>query len=313
MSHWRSDGDALGCVVALREVLRSLGKEVLAGVPDDVPARYHFLADGEPIPHLRCEGSPLADFAPDLVLIVDTSARAQMEPLMPFLEKCTAPRLIVDHHVTHDISAETVLYDTTAGAAGLILLDWFRKEGWTINSVAATALFVSMSTDTGWFHFSSADGRMYRAAAHLIEQYGVQPDLLYRQLYLQESVSRMRLLAELLGSLEMYEDGQLVVCTVTQEMFARSGAKYSETEDLINELQRIGSVRVAALLVEDPDGKTRMSLRSKDSVNVAAIAQRFGGGGHERAAGARTASDPATLKAQVIEAVGKELSDLVRP
>lgn len=306
-SHWRPDGDAIGCVIALREVLRALGKQVLAGLPDDIPARYRFMAEPEPLPNLVREAALAREFAPDLVIIADTSAKGQVEPLWPFLQECPARRLIVDHHVTHDIAAQAELYDTTAGATGLVLLDWFAWAGWEPNRAAAEALFVAMATDTGWFRFSSADARMYRGAARLIEQQGVRPDALYQKLYMQESPARMRLLGEMLGSLELHAGGRLGVCTITREMFARSGAQYSETEDLINEPQRIGAIRVMALLIEDPDGKTRISLRSKDGVNVAAIAQAFGGGGHERAAGARSAEGPMAVKAQVITAVGKAL------
>ena len=87
-SHWRPDGDALGCVVALREVLRTLGKEVLAGVPDDVPGRYSFLAAAEPLHNLVRQADVVRDFAADLVLIADTSAKGQVEPIWPLLQDC---------------------------------------------------------------------------------------------------------------------------------------------------------------------------------------------------------------------------------
>lgn len=308
MSHWRPDGDALGCVVALREVLRGLGKEVLAGVPDDVPGRYSFLAKAERLPDLAKEADLLKGFAPDLVLIADTSAKAQVEPVWPYLQASQAQRLIVDHHVTHDIPASAELYDTTAGATGLVLFDWFAAAGWELNPVCAESLFVAMATDTGWFRFSSADARMYRAAAELIERHGVRPNALYQQLYMNESPNRARLLGGMLTSLEMHADNHLAVCAITREMFARSGAQYWETEDLINEPMRIGSVRVTALLIEEPDDKVRLSLRSKDSANVAAIASQFGGGGHERAAGARTPGPLEATKSQVIAAVTHELA-----
>lgn len=307
-SHWRPDGDALGSVVALREVLRALGKEVLAGVPDDVPGRYSFLAQDEPIPHLVRQTARIEALQPDLVIIADTSAKAQLEPIWPFLQTCPAPRLIVDHHVTHDVPAAAELYDTTAGATGLVLLDWFLAAGWDINPAAAQALFVAMATDTGWFRFSSADARMYHAAGLLIDRFGVSPDALYQHLYMNESPQRARLLGAMLSSLDMHADNQLAVCAITREMFTRSGAQYWETEDLINEPMRIGTVRVTALLIEEPDGKVRLSLRSKDSIDVAAITNTFGGGGHQRAAGARTPGPLETTKAQVIAAVTSELT-----
>jgi phosphoesterase RecJ-like protein len=307
-SHWRPDGDGLGCVIALREALHGLGKQVLAGIPDDVPGRYRFLTAAESLADFARKPEFLKDFRGDLVIIVDTSCKAQMGPSWPHLQDLQSPRLIVDHHVTHDIPAATELYDPTAGATALVLLDWFAAAGWEFNRAAAEALFVAMATDTGWFRFPNADARLYRAAAELIERHGARPHEMYGQLYMQDSVGRMRLLAAMLGSLEVHADGQLAVCVITREMFARCSAQYWETEDLINEPMRIGGVRVTALLIEEPDGKVRVSLRSKDAVNVAAIAQGFGGGGHERAAGARTPGPLETTKARVIAAVTRELT-----
>ncbi len=120
---------------------------------------------------------------------------------------------------------------------------------------------------------------------------------------MQESVGRLKLLGAMLSSLEMHGDGQVAVCVITREMFARCGAQYWETEDLINEPMRIGGVRVTVLFIEEPDGRVRVSLRSKDTVDVAAVAQGFGGGGHERAAGARTRGPLEATKSQVIAAV----------
>lgn len=306
-SHWRPDGDALGCVIALRETLRGLGKTVLAGVPDDVPGRYKFMEGPEPLANLARQADSIGGFQPDLVVIADTSAKAQVEPIWAALQACPSPRLIVDHHVTHDIPAATEVYDTTAGATGLVLFDWFTAAGWQVDRVAAEALFVAMATDTGWFRFSSADARMYRAAGGLIERHGVRPNELYQQLYMNESPNRARLLGGMLGSLQMHAGDRLAVCAITREMFAASGAQYWETEDLINEPMRIGSVRVTVLLIEEPDGKVRMSLRSKDSVDVAAIARQFGGGGHHKAAGARTPGPLETTRSAVIAAVTQAL------
>jgi phosphoesterase RecJ-like protein len=302
-SHWRPDGDALGCAIALREVLRGLGKRVLAGIPDDVPGRYSFLAESEPLANLARQPEFLNDFGADLVIIADTSSTAQLGPIWPHLQKCPAPRLIVDHHVTHDVPAATELYDATAGATALVLLEWFSAAGWKVDRTAGEALFVAIATDTGWFRFPNTDARMYRTAAGLIEKYGVRPHELYEKMYMQESPGRARLLGAMLSSLELHADDQLAACTITQETFTRCGAQYWETEDLINEPMRIGSVRVTALFIEEPDGKVRVSLRSKDTVNVAAVAEAFGGGGHERAAGARMAGPLEAAKAAVTAAV----------
>jgi len=309
-SHWRPDGDAIGCLVALREVFRGLGKEVITALPDCVPRRYELLAEKEPIPRWGSElfAADVGDV--DLLVIADTAAWAQVEPIAEFIKSCNARRLIVDHHVTRNIEAEVGLFDPGAGATAVILFEWFRSVGWRLDDVAAEGLFVGLATDSGWFRFGNADARLMRVAAELVGGWRVSPARLYRRLYMSDPASRVRLLAKMLGTLELHIDGKLAICCLTREMFREAGAEYWETEDLINEPQRIGTVQVAALLIEDPDGKVRISLRSKDGPDVAEIAREFDGGGHEHAAGARIAGNIEQVKRRLIEVVAAKLQAL---
>ena len=175
-----------------------------------------------------------------------------------------------------------------------------EHAGWPIDRQVAGALFTGLATDTGWFRFANADRAVYLTAAKLIKA-GASPVELYERLYLSDSAARARLIGAVLSSFELLADGRLAVMRITQEMLNRCGATREMTEEIINEPQRIGSVIVCLLIVEPAgDGPVRVSFRSKRGLDVAAIAARFGGGGHERAAGARIPGTMAAVAAQVI-------------
>ena len=176
--------------------------------------------------------------------------------------------------------------------------------GWDIHATAAEALFTAICTDTGWFRFSNADARTYRAGAALIDA-GAKTAELYDRLYQNDSPARLGLVAETLAGLEVYENGQVAVMTLTQESFRRTRATSNDTENLTDEAGRLRGVNVVLLFVEMHDGKVRCSFRSKRDVDMNKIAARFGGGGHARASGARIPGTLAEVKKQVLAAVGE--------
>jgi len=177
------------------------------------------------------------------------------------------------------------LVEPEAAATALIVYDLFKYAKWTITEKIAQALFVAVATDTGWFQFSNTDSRVFRTCAELIKA-GANPVELYHDLYQNFSPARFRLMAIMLNTLELHFDGRFATQYVRQRDFEQAGAAYEDTEDLINECQRIGTVEVAALFVELKDGRNKLSLRSKGDIDVCKIAAKFGGGGHTMAAGA---------------------------
>ena len=165
----------------------------------------------------------------------------------------------------------------------------------------------AICSDTGWLWFSNTDSRALRAVGHWIDL-GARPDELYRELYECDRPQRLALMARALSSLQLHGDGRLAIMSLTREDFAATGAELDETENIINEAMRIASVEVAALLVEGAE-KIRASLRSKSTVDVAAVAQTFGGGGHARAAGFRSSEPMVVLAGKIAQAVEKRLGD----
>ena len=287
-AHTRPDGDACGCIAVVSAILRNLGKTARPLLLSPMPQWYGFLFD-EPVPvlghNVQVEDLTSGAFGQvDLIIIVDTNSVSQLPRFEEYLKQAETPVLVFDHHVTSDGLGQVEITDSTAAAAGLVLLDFLKHTGWTITPEIAEALFVAIATDTGWFQFNNTSSRAYRSCADLIDR-GVNPTKVYDELYQNFSASRFKLMLRMLERLELQLDERYASQYILQEDFERTGADYPDTENLINECHRIASVKVSSLFVELKDGRIRCSLRSRGAIDVSEIATKFGGGGHKMAAG----------------------------
>ena len=314
LSHTKPDGDALGSLVAMRAMLRSQGADPLAVMFDPIPKRYALFGRYGPIPVLGrdIQESDLARV--DGVILLDTCAYSQLDPVAEWLRSARQPKLAVDHHITRDESADLYLVDERAAATCLILYDWARAVGWHLDEAARQVLFVGIAMDTGWFRHSNTDGRALAAVADLVSG-GVCPAELHRELFQRESPGRIRLLGVALNGLELHSDGRLAVTSLSAQDFIASGATPADTEDIVNEPMRIESIVVSVLLAEREGGLIGVSFRSNPpldeaapDIDVSAVAQAFGGGGHRRASAARI---PGRLP-QVRQAVINHIERLLR-
>ena len=308
-AHDKPDGDACGSIVALCETLRALGKNIKPLFLSPLPGWYEFIP-AEQIPVLGGDLQPeelvegrWGEF--DLIMIVDANSCTQLPKFDKYLESSSAPVLILDHHVTSDGLGDVELTDTTAAATGLIVLDLLKYAGWEVTEKMAEALFVAIATDTGWFHFSNTDSRVHRACAELIDA-GAKPTQIYDNLYHNFSHARFKLMAAMLDSVELHLDGRYAAMHVSRQDFERTGAGYSDTENLINECHRIGTVKASALFVELEDGRIRCSLRSRGGMEVNVIAGKFGGGGHKMAAGTYLPGPLENAKQLLLDEITKE-------
>ena len=338
ISHAKPDGDALGSLAAMRTLLRERGATPYALLFDEIPHRYALFHRFDPMPILGrdVQVHDLTDF--DGVVVLDTCAYGQLTPIADWLRASTAPKVAVDHHTTRDELADDYLIDETAAANCLILHEWATALGWTITPQAAEAMFVGIAMDTGWFRHSNTDARVFTATTDLVQR-GVKPHELHQELFMKETPARIALLGAALGTLELLYEDRLGVMAVSSEVMARCGATPADTEDIVNEPLRIESVTASVLLVEQGDGLIRCSFRSKppkevcqtephasacaidqkpvipqpqpspltkgglrgvSDINVAAIAQSFGGGGHARAAGARIKGTLSEVRQKII-------------
>ncbi|MHC4474900.1 MAG: DHH family phosphoesterase [Planctomycetota bacterium] len=314
-THTRPDGDACGCVVAMAEMLSGLGKSAGILLFSEAPQWYEFLFGKPPTvlgKDVNVEQLMKSQFAEaDLLMILDTNSYSQLPQLDQYLKSSDKPVLVIDHHVTSDGLGQVELVDTSAAAAGVIVLDLFKYAKWPVSEKVAEALFVAIATDTGWFHLSNTDSRTLRAAAELIDA-GAVPAKLYHDLCQNYSESRLRLMAAMLQTLELHFDGRYACQHLTVADFEHTGAAYADTENLIDECRRIGTVEVAALFVELKDGRIRCSLRSRGLVDVRLIAQRFGGGGHKMASGAYLPGPLDNAKEAIVTVLTHELDQTER-
>lgn len=312
-THARADGDAIGSVLGAARALRHAGRNVRAYFHEPVPPRYSDLPDAHTAllwPARDPAGLRAAVQSADLLLIVDTCAAAQLDGVLPVLAETSVRKLAIDHHVTRDPIVDEIFVDTSAGACTQLIARVCDAAGWRIDADMATLLFAGLATDTGWFRHSNANAAVFATAARLIEA-GARADAQYERLYLTEPLARVRLMGAVMSSFELRAQGRLAVIRVTQELLNRCGANSGMTEEVINETHRTGSVIASVMFIEpeSPDEPVRISFRAKRDLNVATVAQKFGGGGHACAAGAKLRESFDTAVQRVVEALENELSN----
>jgi phosphoesterase RecJ-like protein len=282
-THTRPDGDACGSVVALNELFQQLGKKNEILLLSELPQWYEFLFEKEPTFFSKdFTTEKLNEF--DLIVLVDVNSKSQLPGLAELLKQKTKPVLVIDHHATNDGLGDVEIIDTAASATGLIIFDLIKSAKWPLTKKIAEALFIAISTDTGWFRFTNTDNRTHRACAELLET-GVNSADIYHTLYQNFSPQRFKLMTTMLNTIELHFDGRFATQYLLRKDFEQTGTADSDTENLIDECQRIDTVEVAALFIELKDGRFRCSLRSRGAVDVRKIAQKFGGGGHKQASG----------------------------
>ena len=287
-THVRPDGDALGSSAALVLGMKQKGVDADVLLLSHLPRKYSFIYDDAGVRHIDVEAGFPPDFslnAYDALVVVDTGTWSQLPGLKERVEQFRKPKIVIDHHLTQQDWADIKLVDTSAGACAEIIEDLLERWGVRLDAAMATALFVGIVADTGWFMFSNTRPVTLRRAAKLMEA-GVDTDRVYQLLYQNERAERIALHTRGLAGMELLDNGRIAVMRIRKSDFAAARAHINDTENLINLPLQIRSVEVSVLLSEPMDaGPVRVSLRSKGQVDVARFAEQFGGGGHARAAG----------------------------
>jgi len=299
-SHVRPDCDALGSELGMAGVLESLGKHVRIVNAQVTPPNLQFidperriLALGEDI-----QADDLADA--DVLLVLDTSAWAQLGSMGDVLRASTAKKWVMDHHVSEDDLGAESFKDTAAEATGRIVVEAADALGVALTPDIARPLFAAVATDTGWFRFSSTTAGTMNIASRLVAA-GAVPAAIYAELYERSTLARVQLIGRTLARTQAELDGRLVHTAILQEDFAATGALPSDTEDLVNMTLAVEGSEVAAILVEQATGGFKISLRSRGRLDCSQIAEMFGGGGHRAAAGAFLEGAFETAQARLLD------------
>lgn len=277
-SHAHPDGDAIGSVLALSAVLDQLGHQTAIVLADSVPSIYRNLPGVERI-HIeaRVDAVPGFETAACLLLECDSTARSGLTGF--------GTRILfnIDHHLSGRHFAEVNWIDPDACAVAAMVFHLALDAGAEITPEIATCLYTAILFDTGGFTYSGTNAETF-AIAHDLARRGAHPGHVARSVFFSNRESKLRVLGTALGKLQ--RDGPLAWTSITMAEIERAGAAVEDCEGIVNYLISIAGVESAVFLRELPDlVHFRLSLRSKGRLNVAEVAESFGGGGHQSASG----------------------------
>lgn len=272
-SHARPDGDAIGSALALAQILRKMGKNAQVVMGDSVPVIYKVLPHAESIIHASHVNG---DCDAAIILECDSIQRTRLLGL----DECFL--INIDHHPSAKLFAHVNWIDHSAVATAELIFRLAQAARVKLTPEMATCLYTALLTDTGSFCYAGTNACTFELAKYLVE-HGADPGRIAQSVYFSSPTSKMRLLGAALSCLQ--RDGAITWMSVTRHDMERCGALDEDCEGLVNYALGIAGVEVAVFFREVAHGRVRVSIRSKGGINVAMIAESFGGGGHECAGG----------------------------
>ncbi len=299
-THENPDGDGLGSALALAAGLKKLKKKVKLYNADRLPESLKFLPFSDRFSQTL---GPQERF--DATFIVDC---ADLERIGEIFSKHPGlgKKIVLDHHLRSGRAGDINWVNAKAASTGVIVYDLLKRLRTPITKEIATNIYCTLVTDTGNFRYSNTDASVLGLARELVEK-GVEPWKICQNLYDRYPIERLKLMAKVLATLEVAGDGKIASLHLTQEMLRETGATSDLAEEFINLPRSIDSVEVAAFFREVEKG-VKVSFRSKNVVDVAELASRFGGGGHARAAGCKIDMTLREAKEKVLEVLRISLS-----
>ena len=288
--HGNPDGDTLGCGLALKEALTSLGKSARVCCNDPVPKKFNYMGTVD-----------TDDFVPDTIVAVDV---ADAKLLGKDFEEKYGDKidLCIDHHGSNRLFARQTLLDSTAAAACEIILQVIRGLEVEITKSIAACIYTGLTTDTGCFRYSNVTPRTMRMAADMIEA-GAENAKINTAMFETKTKTYVALERLALDGMKMYFDGKCAFITITQEMYRKSGSDETEVDAIASLPRQIEGVLVGITMREKKDGTFKVSMRSSEDTDVSEICATMGGGGHPRAAGCTVKGDITTATETVLNNV----------
>lgn len=299
LGHVRPDGDAYGSTLGFGLSLEAAGKTVHLFNQEGMNATYSFLPGAE-----KLKTTPSKSPDCDLVVSVDTSVESRLGAA--FMGWNRKVDLNIDHHVSNTNYGQLNLIDSTLPATAALLLKIIQAGSLPLPPETASNLFVGLSTDTGSFRYRGTTGETFQAAASLVAA-GADSAELSRHCYQSVTPQKFELTRLALQTIRFEKDRRLGFMELTPEMFLASGATGADTEGLVDFLQDIQTVTLAALFEFRDSENLKVSLRSKGEVNVSQLASEFGGGGHPSAAGINLKGSARELQHKILDRLRQAL------
>jgi phosphoesterase RecJ-like protein len=290
-THHRPDGDGIGSSLALCWLLKSLGKRAEVIVCDPVPSSCLRLPGASEVRRVAA-----IDRDYDAVFVIECS-----DVERPGIENLDKQFVVnIDHHSSSSLFGEINWIDATASAVGEMIYNLCKAIGGRVTREIAECVYTALLTDTGSFHYSNTTERTFKVASELIRA-GVKPAKLAESVYSSYPWSRVELLAQVMSSVKRHDSGTVASLRQTQEMLEKAHASEEDAEGFVNIPLSSENVEAVVMLKESAPDVYRVSLRSKGDVNVARIAEKFGGGGHKNAAGCTVTGDWNRIEDELIE------------
>lgn len=274
-SHSKPDGDSLGSSLGLYWLLRALGKRAEVIMRDPVPAAYQKLPGAQDV---RVTHGVETNY--DAVFVIECSGIDR-----PGLQNLEQQFVVnIDHHSTTALFGSINWIDATASAVGEMIYNLCKAIGVRPTKEIAECIYTALITDTGSFHYSNTSDRTFKIASELVKA-GVKPAKIAQNVFNSHRWCKLELLKEVLATVKRDSTGHVAWMRQSLEMKERAAACDEDSDNFVNYPMSVGEIQAVAFLKEAAPGVYRTSLRSKGDVNVARVAEKFGGGGHRNAAG----------------------------
>jgi phosphoesterase RecJ-like protein len=283
-AHETPDGDAIGSECAMARALGQLGRATLVFNADPTPRKFRFVDVDNIVQVLERPDQLPDDLERWALLMLDTNDVRNIGQVAGLVLPRVSEHFIIDHHENEGDLLAGNFIQKSASSTAEILYSLFQALGVAIDEPIALALYTGIVYDTGSFIYPKTSALTFEIARDLVG-HGVEPNLVYARVYESNSTSALVLQSRVMSSLELALGNRVALLTMRREMIAESGGIYEEADQLINIPLKSEDIRVSVFFKENPEGLMRCSMRSKGAIDVAEIAQRFGGGGHRTAAG----------------------------
>lgn len=298
--HQSPDGDCTGAGIALREILRAMGKRCRVECSDIIPARYDFLTK------IAGESSD-DDFEPKTVIAVDIADAQLLGSLREKYE--SKVQLCIDHHVSNVGYAEKTLLYPQASATCEVIYNIVRELGVEMNDHIASCIYTGIATDTGCFKYENTSPECHEIAAALIRNYKIKYAKINREMFDVKSVGRIKMEGSVIELMEFCYGGKLTMICITAEIMEKMGVDSNDLEGCASLPLQVEGVEVGIMIKEREKDVYKISMRSANDVNVSEICQTLGGGGHAKASGCLLKGALEDVKKTLIDAVGKALGE----
>lgn len=276
-SHVQPDGDNLGSMLALGLALKKINKEVYMVQTDPVPVDFMFLPGSKEIKELKNYDNI------DLFIALDSSDEERLGHNKELIEKSDFV-INIDHHISNTNYGDINIVDSKSGSTAELIFKMIKLLEIEIDKDIGTCIYTGISTDTGNFMYENTRPETHLVAAELLE-IGIDKKSINLNIYQNKSLEKTKLFIKTLENLEIYLDNRVAIVQVTRDILSETGAKMEDTNGIISFIRDIENIEVAIMLKEFGENEVKVSMRSKEYIDVSEVCSKFDGGGHKRAAG----------------------------